>query len=252
MKFQYASDLHIEFPENKVFLKRNPLLANGEVLLLAGDIVPFRVIEKHMDFFLYCSDNFEATYWIPGNHEYYYFDIKERSDVYHESLFNNVHILNNTVVMHNDVELICSTMWSHIRPENQWKIVNGLNDFRLINDGGREFTVSKYNQLHQESIDFISTALARKKGKSIVLTHHAPTFYKYPEKYIADALNDAFAVELYDLIYSNGPDIWIYGHTHANTNDFKIGTTNVLTNQLGYVRYNEHDDFSHNKTISFK
>ena len=56
MKIQYCSDLHLEFPDNKRFLKDNPLPVNGDILILAGDIVLFNEIEKHKDFFDFVSN----------------------------------------------------------------------------------------------------------------------------------------------------------------------------------------------------
>ena len=250
MKIQYASDLHIEFPENKGYLMQNPLKPVGDNLVLAGDIVPFAVLDKHEDFFTYLSDNFEDTYWIPGNHEYYHFDIAKKSGSFHEKLRDNVHLLNNTVINKNGVDLIFSTMWTQISPANQWAIERGMNDFYVIVYNGYKFTVPIYNQLHRESLRFLQQALINKADKSVVISHHLPTFMNYPEKYKRSPLNEGFAVELFDLIEADGPDVWIYGHTHGNTSAFSIGKTQLLTNQLGYVKYNEHDDFNNVNTIN--
>ena len=63
-------------------------------------------------------------------------------------------------------------------------------------------------------------------------------------------MNEAFATELFDLIEDSGPDYWIYGHTHHNSVDFGIGNTRLLTNQLGYVKHNEHQSFIAEKNFS--
>ena len=50
MKIQYCSDLHLEFPVNKKYLKANPIKPEDEILLLAGDIIPFAEMENENDF----------------------------------------------------------------------------------------------------------------------------------------------------------------------------------------------------------
>ncbi len=249
-KLQYASDLHLEFPENKELMREFPLQPVGDVLVLAGDIVPFDIIEKQKDFFNYVSDHFEATYWLPGNHEYYHFDIATKSGVLNEKIRSNVLLVNNTTVIHDNTRLVFSTLWSHISEANQWQIERSMNDFRLIKHGKNRFSSEQYNELHKESVAFIKNDLTLAKESNIaVFTHHCPTFLNYPPQYKGDALNEAFAVELFDMIEPSSIDCWVYGHHHSNIPEFSIGKTKLLTNQLGYVQRYENTLFKTDKCI---
>lgn len=251
MKIQYCSDLHLEFPENKALLKAGPLLPVGDILLLAGDIVPFALKNKHNDFFDYVSDNFEFTYWIPGNHEYYHSDITQRSGTFNESIRSNVVLLNNQTVIHKKVRLVFSTLWSRIRPAYQFQIERGMSDFHVIKDHGHRFSADRFNQLHSDCIGFIQPELEQAfDGKTIVVSHHMPTLMNYPPKFKGDVLNDAFAVEISELIEVSKPAYWIFGHLHGDIHAFKIGETILLTNQLGYVKYNEHGAFRNDVCIN--
>ena len=222
----------------------------GDVLVLAGDIVPFAVMDKHHDFFSYVADNFKTTYWLPGNHEYYHFDIAEKSGVLHEKIRSNVLLVNNTSVVNENVKLIFSTLWSRISPGYQWQIERSLSDFHLIKHKGHRFSGEQYNQLHEDSFAFIQKELQSVKDEKVaVFTHHCPTFLNYPVQYKGDVLNEAFAVELFDIIESSNIAYWVYGHHHSNTPEFTIGNTRLITNQLGYVQHNEHQLFATNKCI---
>ena len=250
VKIQYASDLHLEFANNKQFLKQRPLEPMGEVLVLAGDIVPIAVMDKYKDFFSYVADNFETTYWVPGNHEYYRYDMAEKSGVLNEKIRSNLFLVNNTAVVHENTKLIFSTLWSKISAGHQWQIERSMNDFHQIKNKGFRFSAEAYNQLHEESLAFIQNELKSVKDESVaVFTHHCPTFLNYPEQYKGDLLNEAFAVELFDMIETSNIDYWVYGHHHSNIPEFSIGNTKLITNQLGYVQQNEHQLFATNKCI---
>lgn len=252
MKIQYCSDLHLEFPENQSFLKSNPLKPAGEILILAGDIVPFAEMDKHSWFFDYLADNFKTTYWIPGNHEYYHSDVSERSGTLDEKIRSNVLLINNKLVKTNNTKLVFTTLWSHITPVHEWKIQKNMSDFHVITYQGERFSIDDFNHLHEECKAFLVSALQETEVKeTVVVTHHVPTLINYPQRYEESLLNEAFVVELSDLIIDSEVSYWVYGHTHANTPDFEVGETHMLTNQLGYVEYNEHQDFDIAKTITF-
>ncbi len=248
MKVQYASDLHLEFDENLDYIKNNPIKPVGDILILAGDIIPFSYMEhkKYKDFFKYISDNFQSTYWIPGNHEYYGYDMINKSGPFIENIKSNLFLLNNKNILIGDTNFIFSTLWSNINPNNQWVIERSMNDFSMIKYDKYKFSVQRFNFLHAESLMFINHAID-KNNKNVVVSHYVPTFYNYPPLYKGDVLNEAFATELFDMIEESNINHWIYGHHHSNILDFEIGKTILHTNQLGYLRNSELKTFNDSK-----
>jgi len=250
MILQYCSDLHLEFSENAAYIKAKPIRPVGDILILAGDVTTFSGIARQKDFFDFVSDHFRETYWIPGNHEYYGSDISNRSGSFEEKIRDNVFLVNNVVKTFGIHQLIFSTLWSSISQLNGWRVERGLNDFYQISYKGRLLQAQDYNNLHQNCLMFLQDALgAETVGKKVVVTHHVPTFENYPPEYKGDYLNEAFATALDDLILDTKPDYWIYGHHHRNIPDFKIGQTQMLTNQLGYIQNNENQFFDSDKCI---
>lgn len=244
MTIQYCSDLHLELSDNTKWLKANPIVPAADILILAGDIIPFVEMEQCADFFSYLSDHFQTTYWLPGNHEYYGGDIAQRSGSFRESIRSNVYLLNNQVEELEGVTLVFSTLWSHISPVAEWDIARAVTDFRSITQGGERFRPMHNNRLHRDCLAFVQSAITDAANSRIgVVTHHVPTFMHYPKQFKGSIINEAFATELYDYIEQSPVNAWIYGHHHSNSAEFRIGNTRMLTNQLGYVRKREYYGF---------
>jgi hypothetical protein len=70
--------------------------------------------------------------------------------------------------------------------------------------------------------------------------------------YYGSKLNSAFVAEMDSFIKKCGALAWIYGHSHRNMPEIAIGETILLSNQFGYMAYNEHKSFNNNKVLNIK
>ncbi len=252
MIIQYASDLHYEFYQNRRFLDAHPIRPVGDILILAGDVMPLIEIENHKEFIDFIAANWKMCLWVPGNHEFYHTDLGIYDEPINIKVRENVHIVNETSIVVQNVEFICATLWSKIDLKNQFIVANSLNDFKSIKYNDELLTVDRFNTIHDRHKDFIKQQLsARASGieSQIVVTHHVPTLKNYPEEYLHSSINNGFVSEQREIIENQRPDFWIYGHHHRNVNSFKLHETYMLTNQLGYVVHNEHVRFRTSRTL---
>ncbi|MDE7338527.1 MAG: serine/threonine protein phosphatase, partial [Bacteroidales bacterium] len=116
---------------------------------------------------------------------------------------------------------------------------NGL--FRL--------SAQRFNEEHEKCRSFIERSVAENKAKNlVVISHHVPSFLLMADEFKGSSINGAFTVELGNFITDSRINYWIYGHSHRNINKV-IGTTQCVSNQLGYVFQNEHSTFRRDAII---
>ena len=242
MKIQYVSDLHLELSGNSKYIKENPLPITGDILLIAGDSAYYGTPDyTKLKFWKWASENYKQVIVCMGNHEFYaYQDVSLIKDGFDLEIQPNVHVYYNSVINIEGIDIIVSTLWGHI-PENQIPYVEwGVNDFRRIKWGENRLSGEHFNELNQSCIDFIKKSVSETKNSlKIVLTHHLPSPLLVDERFKGSNLNGAFMCDLTNYIANSNIDYWIYGHSHCNI-DYQIGNTRLLSNQMGYVAYNEN------------
>ena len=236
------SDLHLELTDNSKYIKHNELPVTGDVLVLAGDIFYLRNDVVPMGrFWKWASANYRQVLIVPGNHDYYgRYDVMTKGMQWSWKFKENVGYYQNQVVRIDNVDFILSTLWSHIPPMDEYAVSHGLNDFYQTLYNGHRLTVDDYNRMHQFCLDFIKRSVAESTAeKIVVVTHHLPTRQVVAPQHQDSLINSAFATELGEFIANARIDVWIYGHSHTNI-DATIGKTKIVSNQLGYVFYDEH------------
>lgn len=239
---------------------------NADICLLAGDISGN--IYSSID---YVSAEIGArmpVVAVLGNHDYYGSSIDKGLEVARQQLGGtNVHLLENDTVIVNGIRFVGATLWTdfeviHGTPGGIELPVDGrrdlavhcsvrdIMDFRAIyrSDERREgetglITIQEMVRRHGESRKYIDDELAKPfDGKSVVITHHAPSPLSFHPAYAGSPTNGAFASDLTELIMLRRPWVWVHGHIH-HLSDYGIGDTRILCNPRGYVHERNFIDF---------
>jgi len=141
----------------------------------------------------------------------------------------------------DDIRYIGSTLWSKIYDPKY-----------LVNDKVHieEFNVHHNNMMYEDNKAYLKKALLQCKQdgkKAVVITHHMPSFTLIDPKYKASLYSQCFASDCDDLIM-DPVACWIFGHTHAVTNETIHGIP-CIANPIGYPGENSNINFNRNHCI---
>jgi predicted phosphohydrolase len=215
------------------------LKATGDILILAGDIMELCEEQFALPMVDQWADQFEHTYLIPGNHEFYKgFDIKTTLSNFRYSLRPNVTYVNNAVINIADVDFIFTTLWSKVGNLTA-EIKRCFHDFDHCMFDAKPLSLETYNVAHQICLEFLSKSLAATSDKKVVVTHHLPSPKCLSNDFKYHHLYELFLTDLTDLVSSSHAAYWLFGHSHSNAAPIKIGQTHLLSNTLGYENLDE-------------
>lgn len=222
MKFQLASDLHLEFLDGKPIKFEMLVTPNPDVdcLLLAGDIGP-PGRPSTTQFLDWCCKTWPYVVWVLGNHEYYSKtltmaeteDLAKTYMVNHENLYV---LVDNSVTLADfpHIRIVGTTLWTDIPDDKKESLVYYMNDFSSI----PSFTVDTWIDTHTTARDFLQEQLAdadTQQQTVLVVSHHLPTYELILPQYKSSSLNCGFASHCDDLLRHPALGAWVCGHSHG-------------------------------------
>ena len=235
MRILTYGDFHLEFGSSVTL----PPEAEGDILILAGDIVTFKdygPIDRLLRGWK------KPVLYVTGNHEYYTSKpMNEENKKFRGWLATNhphVNLLLDEEVSIDGVNFFGGTMWTDFdggNPPAMETARREMNDFQLIRHAdGTTFKPDDAIKLHKTFVDKLCAWFGKDlSGPRVVISHHAPLLNPNT-KYNNSPLRPAFnSLDMAGIIETYQPALWVYGHTHE-CDDQSIGRTRVISNQLGY------------------
>lgn len=236
LNVQIMSDLHIEVLEETPEIEEY-ITPKADILILAGDIGRINKYEQLSLFLKKLCPKFKHVLYVLGNHEYY--RVKGTRNKSMQQLFEelsklqdeikNLHILNRSSVIIDDVCIIGCTLWSEVLLEVPKFIVRVSG-----------MSTEKYLSLYNQDVNYIEYMIEYCKKlnlKLVVVTHHCPT-YQVSRTRDEDTYKSLYFSNLDRLLTKEKVNTWICGHNHFNFDYITEGGTHLVSNQKGKPKDN--------------
>ncbi|QQD17458.1 metallophosphoesterase [Spongiibacter nanhainus] len=247
MKLLVLSDLHLEF---------GPLEVDSgyaDVVVLAGDIhLKTRGVE-------WAKETFpnQPVVMVLGNHEYYgekYPNLLEKAKIAAQD--SNVRVLENESIEINGVRFLGCTLWTDLRLQGDPRMAGyfcqqEMTDFKKIRVAPRYSKLSPVSmtRIHEKSLSWLRTQLQTPfSGKTVVVTHHAPSARSISEAHREELTSAAYASHLDDVVETSSASLWVHGHLH-NSSDYTLSNTRVVCNPRGYLPDELNPNFETNYVV---
>ncbi|CAM2139750.1 putative phosphodiesterase [Pararobbsia alpina] len=241
MKFQIASDLHLEqfaaFPGFRV-IEPAP---DADALILAGDV------HSHAEAIHAFDDWPVPVIYVHGNHECWRGEYGGVIDQIRGAASHaGIHYLERTTIELGSVRILGACLWTdylwgdHIDAAME-EATRQMHDHRVIQLGDDAwFTPESARAEHLRTREWFEAELAKPfDGKTVVVTHHGPHPDSVHPRYAGDIVNAAFVSDLTPLMQH--VDLWVHGHVHDSF-DYRVGACRVVVNPRGYARNRKYVD----------
>lgn len=244
MRIQLVSDLHLDAWQREgkgLPFDQNDIHPDTKVLLLAGGLSGNLTQLRHWLTDLVSDRPRLAVIAVPGVREHTGFSLPGL-----DALYANMITLPGKLVMPGqlgvyllrvpslDLRVISCTLWSRLPGEKDpghSQCVDFLPD--IAGRDGRALETREINVAHQEQVDWLDEMMSTPfKGKTVVVTHHAPSYKSVSSRGKVGAHRHEQASDLDSLIEARQPDMWVHGLVPQFVR-YKIGDTLVVSNPCG-------------------
>lgn len=182
--------------------------------------------------------------YVAGNHEAYGSSLEQARQEIDAACARttNVQQLHCRELQLGGVRFLGATLWTDFclfGEPTQTQAMHAaqavMNDYRKISRSGlSEQTLCPEDtaRLHVKERDWLASRLAQPfAGKTVVITHMAPSMHSVSPRYADDPVSAGFASRLEHLVQQS--DVWVHGHMHESF-DYRIGKCRVVCNPCGY------------------